>query len=91
MKKRRCDGFVHYIFDWFDWLFGDPDRHDLAVLETLQPCDTNRPTDSMLACEESAQMRTAAGMFVLTQYYLGCKCWLRFPRALPIELKGIAV
>ena len=45
----------------------------------------------MLECEISAQMKTTAGMFFLSQYYLSCKCLIRFPKSIPIELKGIAV
>ncbi|MBQ4199076.1 MAG: hypothetical protein II649_04255 [Kiritimatiellae bacterium] len=69
---------IHKIFDRF---FESP----------LHPCGINRPTDSMLECEESAQMKTAAGMFFLSLYYLSCKCFIRFPKSIPIKLKGIAV
>lgn len=75
----------------FNRFFESPYKHDLDIFVSLCPCDINRPTDSMLECEISAQMKTTAGMFFLSQYYLSCKCLIRFPKSIPIELKGIAV
>ena len=80
---------IRYIREIFDWLF-NPDKHDLNFIASLRECYTS-PTDLMLKCEESSQMRTAAGMFFLSQYYLACKCFIRFPKSIPIELKGVAV
>ena len=77
------------IREIFNWLF-NPHEHNLAFLSSLH-LSYNRPTDCMLKCEESAQTRTAAGMFFLSQYYLACKYFIRYPKSIPIELNGIAV
>ena len=68
-----------------------PHEHDLAIIAKLRPCQYMNPTKSMLVCEESARMKTASGSFFLMLYYTGCKTYIRFPRALPTELKGVAV
>ena len=77
------------IREIFNWLF-NPHEHDLDFIASLRECWIS-PTDAMLKCEESAKMRTAAGMFFLSQYYLACKSFIRYPKSIPIELKGIAV
>jgi hypothetical protein len=49
------------------------------------------PCDRLITCDLSCDFHTAAG---LTWLYTEHKFWsmfLGFPRALPIELKGIAV
>jgi len=82
---------IRKIFNRLFRFFESPHEHDFDIFVSLHPCDTNRPTDTMLECEESAQMKTATGMFFLSQYYLSCKCFIRFPKSIPVELKGVAV
>lgn len=65
--------------------------YDFDVIIKLAPLQYVNPTEAMIMCEDSAKMRTASGVWFLHQYYLNSKVFLGFPRALPTELKGIAV
>ena len=65
--------------------------YDFNVITKLTPLQYRSPTEAMIMCEESATMKTAAGYWFLYQYYLNSEVFLALPRALPTELKGIAV
>lgn len=65
--------------------------YDFNIITRMRPCQYKNPSDAMLMCDESMRMKTAAGYWFFEQYYHNSKIFLRFPRALPIELKGIAV
>lgn len=58
--------------------------YDFDVITRLDPLQYVNPTEAMMMFEDSSN-------WFLHQYYLNSKVFLRFPRALPTRLKGIAV